>query len=80
MNARADKNESERQKRFLECLDALKRLFPGVHGRVLDLCQPSQRKFETAVSIVLGKNLDSIVVDSFKVGKQCLEVNSRLKE
>ncbi|KAJ3226707.1 Structural maintenance of chromosomes protein 1 [Clydaea vesicula] len=73
MNARSDRNESERQKNFQQCLDSLKRLFPGVHGRLFDLCQPIQKKFETSCSVVLGKNMDSIVVDSFKIGQQCLE-------
>ena len=74
MNARIDMNESSRQKKFQECLDALVRLFPGVHGRLIDLCQPVQRRFDNAISTVLGKNIDAIVVDSFNVGKQCLEV------
>ena len=74
MNARLDRNESDRQKNFQECLNSLKRLFPGVHGRLFDLCQPVQKKFEVACSVVLGKNMDAIVVDSFQIGKQCLEV------
>lgn len=47
----------------------------GVRGRVVDLCQPSARKYETAVSVVLGRNIDAIVVDEEKVAIDCIEVS-----
>ena len=72
--ARTSVSIHEKRKKYLETLDALKRLFPGVHGRMMDLCSPSAKKYETSVGIVLGKNMDSIVVDNFEVGKRCLEV------
>ena len=37
----------------------------GVRGRIVDLCKPIQRKYET-VSVVLGRNIDAIVVDEEK--------------
>ncbi len=42
--AKADRRDSERDQQMKDCLETLKRLFPGVRGRVMDLCQPSQRK------------------------------------
>jgi hypothetical protein len=56
-------------------LNALKRMYPGVHGRLVDLCTPVMKKYEDALGVVLGKNLDAIVVDTFSIGKQCLEVS-----
>jgi chromosome segregation ATPase len=46
----------------------------GVRGRVIDLCQPTQRKYETAVSVILGRNIDALVVDHEKTAIDCIEV------
>lgn len=46
----------------------------GVRGRVVDLCKPIQRKYETAVAVVLGRNIDAIVVDEEKTAIDCIEV------
>lgn len=48
---------------------------PGVRGRVVDLCKPTQRKYETAVATVLGRNIDAIVVDEEKTAIDCIEVS-----
>ena len=50
----------------------------GVRGRVIDLCRPTQRKYETAVSTVLGRNVDAIVVDEEKTAIDCIEVDVNL--
>ena len=51
-------------------------LVSGVRGRIVDLCKPIQRKYETAVSVVLGRNIDAIVVDEEKTAIDCIEVIS----
>ena len=63
--------------RFKELLEDLKRSFgsDAVKGRVSDLCKPSSRKYDTAVSITLGRNIDSIVVDTHATGVQCMNVS-----
>jgi chromosome segregation ATPase len=48
----------------------------GVRGRIVDLCKPIQRKYETAVSVVLGRNIDAIVVDEEKTAIDCIEVTT----
>ncbi|KAH6569235.1 hypothetical protein BSLG_001287 [Batrachochytrium salamandrivorans] len=73
LQERADRHESERSKKFHDMLETLKRLFPGVHGRLFDLCQTTQKKFNLAISTVLGKNMDAIVVDTQKVAIQCIK-------
>ncbi len=50
----------------------------GVRGRVVDLCKPTQRKYETAVATVLGRNIDAIVVDEEKTAIDCIEVRESL--
>jgi chromosome segregation ATPase len=47
----------------------------GVRGRVVDLCKPTQRKFETAVSVILGRNIDAVVVDQEKTAIDCIQVS-----
>ncbi|KAF7302129.1 Structural maintenance of chromosomes protein [Mycena indigotica] len=71
--AGADRQQSEKEVKAKENLANLQRLFTGVRGRVVDLCKPSQRKFETAVSVVLGWNIDAIVVDTERIAIDCIE-------
>ncbi|KAJ3360122.1 Structural maintenance of chromosomes protein 1 [Kappamyces sp. JEL0680] len=73
LQARVDKNESEKTQRFKETLETLKRLFPGILGKVADLCKPTQRKYDLAVSVIMGKNMDSIVVDTEKTAIECIK-------
>lgn len=55
-------------------LDIAETGIKGVRGRVIDLCKPTQRKYETAVSVVLGRNIDAVVVDEEKTAVDCIEV------
>ncbi|KAG8734029.1 Structural maintenance of chromosomes protein 1 [Ceratobasidium sp. 423] len=73
MQAGVDQQESAKDARLKETLEKLQRVFPGVRGRVIDLCKPSQRKYETAVITVLGRNIDAIVVDHEKTAIDCIE-------
>ncbi|KAG8960566.1 Structural maintenance of chromosomes protein 1 [Tulasnella sp. 419] len=79
-DATQDSHETAKEARFKETLATLQRLFPGIRGRVVDLCKPTQRKYETAVSVILGRNIDAIVVDHEKTGIDCIEYlrNQRL--
>ncbi|GAA6063667.1 hypothetical protein JCM10212_001666 [Sporobolomyces blumeae] len=71
--AGAEKREKESEIRFKETLATLKRTFPGVKGRVVDLCKPTQQKYGVAVQTVLGRNIDSIVCDAEKTAISCIE-------
>lgn len=71
--ARYDKKESERSRKFRDAIDTMRRIFPGVKGRFVDLCKPMQKKYETAVSIVLGKNIDAIIVDYDQTAIDCIQ-------
>lgn len=73
LQAGVDQRESEREIRLKETLVNLQRVFPGVRGRVVDLCKPTQRKYETAVATVLGRNIDAVVVDEEKTAIDCIE-------
>ncbi|RIA97440.1 condensin complex subunit SMC1 [Glomus cerebriforme] len=71
--ASVDQRESEREQKMKECLESLKRVFSGVHGRLLDLFTPSQRKYAVPVSIILGRNMDAIIVDQQKTAIECIQ-------
>ncbi|KAG2353280.1 SMCs flexible hinge [Suillus spraguei] len=73
LQAGVDRNESEREAKLKETLASLQRIFPGVRGRVVDLCKPTQRKYETAVSVILGRNIDAVVVDEEKTAIECID-------
>ncbi|KAG0472907.1 hypothetical protein HPP92_014764 [Vanilla planifolia] len=66
---KADKHESERDAQLSETVQSLKRLFAGVHGRMTELCRPSQKKFNLAVTVAMGKFMDAIVVEDENTGK-----------
>ncbi|XP_058094552.1 structural maintenance of chromosomes protein 1 [Magnolia sinica] len=70
---KADKHESERDARLSEAVESLKRLFPGVHGRMTDLCRPTQKKFNLAVTVAMGRFMDAVVVEDELTGKECIK-------
>lgn len=56
-----------------DCLDTLKRLFPGVRGRLVDLCRPSSNKYKMAATVAAGRWMDAIVVDTQATGFDCIQ-------
>ncbi|KAI0041884.1 cohesin complex subunit psm1 [Auriscalpium vulgare] len=73
LQAGVDQRESEREAKQREVLANLQRIFPGVRGRLVDLCKPTQRKYETSISVVFGRNIDAVVVDEEKTAIDCIE-------
>ncbi|KAI9695154.1 MAG: Structural maintenance of chromosomes protein 1 [Bogoriella megaspora] len=65
-------NMSMKERQDREMVAKLKRLFPGVRGRLFELCRPKQKKYELAVTLALGRENDSIVVDTHKAAEDCL--------
>ncbi|KAJ4968684.1 hypothetical protein NE237_015385 [Protea cynaroides] len=70
---KADRHENERDARFSQAVETLKRLFPGVHGRMTDLCRPTQKKYNLAVTVAMGKFMDAVVVEDENTGKECIK-------
>ncbi|VDN45491.1 unnamed protein product [Gongylonema pulchrum] len=57
-DAHGDTAESERTRKQNETIDNLKRIFPGrVYGRLVDLCQPSHKRFLIAITKVFFSTL-----------------------
>ncbi|KAN0065181.1 Structural maintenance of chromosomes protein 1 [Thecaphora frezii] len=73
LQAGHDQKETERETRMKETFATLQKIFPGVRGRVIDLCKPTQRKYDTAISTVLGRNADAVIVDHERTAIDCIE-------
>ncbi|KAK9281356.1 hypothetical protein L1049_004256 [Liquidambar formosana] len=70
---KADRHENERDARLSQAVETLKRLFTGVHGRMTDLCRPTQKKYNLAVTVAMGKFMDAVVVENEHTGKECIK-------
>ena len=64
---------NQKEVKMKETISMLRRTYPGVKGRVHELCKPKQKKYEDAVSVVLGRHFDALVVDTEATAKQCIE-------
>ncbi|KAJ6773725.1 STRUCTURAL MAINTENANCE OF CHROMOSOMES SMC FAMILY MEMBER [Salix purpurea] len=71
--SRADRHENERDAKLFQAVETLKRLFQGVHGRMIDLCRPTQKKYNLAVTVAMGKFMDAVVVEDENTGKECIK-------
>ncbi|PWA78512.1 structural maintenance of chromosomes (SMC) family protein [Artemisia annua] len=70
---KADKHENDRDAKLSQAVEALRRLFPGVHGRMTELCRPTQKKYNLAVTVAMGRFMDAVVVDNDQTGKECIK-------
>ncbi|KAJ0278455.1 hypothetical protein Brms1b_003580 [Colletotrichum noveboracense] len=67
------RRQNDREARMREMVNNLKRLYPGVKGRVGDLCKPKQKKYDEAVSTALGRDYESVIVDTERTGHDCVQ-------
>lgn len=44
----------------------------GVHGRMSELGKVTQQSFNLALAVVLGNNMDAIVVEDERAAKECI--------
>ncbi|KAG7662663.1 SMC1 [[Candida] subhashii] len=72
----SQQRESNKQKKLRENVSTLKRLLPqgAIKGLVCELVRPSQQKYESALSTLLGRNFDSIIVSTSAVAYKCIEI------
>lgn len=70
--ADSGRRENDRERRARETVSAMKRIFPGVRGRLHELCKPKVSKYQTAVGIVLGRHWDAVVVDTESTARECI--------
>ncbi|TVY58893.1 Structural maintenance of chromosomes protein 1 [Lachnellula cervina] len=72
-DANASRRQNDKEARTREMIVSLKRIFPGVRGRVGELCKPKLKKFDEAVITALGRDFDSVIVDTEKTGTECVQ-------
>ncbi|KAI5950977.1 SMC1 [Candida jiufengensis] len=72
----SQQRESNKQKKLRENVSVFKRLLPpgSIKGLVHELVKPSEQKYELALSTLLGRNSDSIIVESASIGYKCIEI------
>lgn len=71
--AGADRQENQRDKIVYETINLMKQMFSGVYGRISDLCKPIQRRYNLALTIAMGKNMDAVIVDNEDTAKDCIK-------
>ena len=72
-DARDFRRRNREEERLLSAIESLKKHFSGVQGRLVDLCRPTQRRFNMAVTVAAGKDMDAIVVDTKKTAFECIQ-------
>lgn len=73
LEAEDGRKQNEKEVRVRATVSDLKRMFPGVKGRVSELGKPSEKRYQTAVSTVFGRNFDAVIVENEKTAIECIE-------
>lgn len=72
-NAEIDASFELQRKKKEELVVKLRKEFPGVHDRLVNLCTPRQKRLHTAIAKVMGPDMDSIVVDRRETALKCVK-------
>ena len=70
---KGQRRENKKHAQLVEQVENLKRLFPGVHGRLIELVGPTQRRYNIAATRTLGKFIDAVVVDKQEDAFKCMQ-------
>ena len=73
LEAENGRQQSEKELKLKATISDLKRMFPGVKGRVSELCKPTEKRYQTAVATILGRNFDSVIVENEKTAIECVQ-------
>lgn len=73
VDAKIDHRESGKKMLIRNTVETLKALFSGVHGRVVDLVRPTQKKYEIPLSSLFGGYDQAVVVDNDAVAISAIE-------
>ncbi|KAL9613513.1 MAG: hypothetical protein Q9167_001955 [Letrouitia subvulpina] len=72
LDAEDGRKQNEKDARLRTTVSDMKRMFPGVKGRVSELCKPIEKRYGVAVSTVLGRNFDAVIVENEKTAIDCI--------
>lgn len=67
-----DRVRGKREQTMTDAVESMMRIFTGVHGRLVDLCKPIQKKYSTAIATASGKHMEAIVVDTKQAAAECI--------
>ncbi|QEO23403.1 hypothetical_protein [Candidozyma auris] len=72
----SDQKETKKQRELRDNVAMLRSVLPegSIKGLLYDLVQATQRKYELALSTVLGADYDSIVVDTTATAHKCIDI------
>ncbi|MCJ1429572.1 Structural maintenance of chromosomes protein 1 [Sticta canariensis] len=73
LEAEDGRKQNEKDVRLKATISDMKRIFPGVKGRVSELCKPIEKRFGVAVSTILGRNFDAVIVENEKTAIDCIQ-------
>eukprot|EP00913_Durusdinium_trenchii_P008462 g7947.t1 len=74
----ATEQQLERERELGQICASLAEACPGVFGRVVDLCKPSQKRLHVAVNVAMAKFLDAIIVESrLRLGLNCVSFDEK---
>ena len=65
--------EHEKERKKAEQVKVLQQKVSGVHGRLSTLCKPTQSKYDVAISTILGRNADAIIVETQRDAIECID-------
>ncbi len=68
----AQASKSDNEKRVDAAVEDMRRLFPGVLGRLYELITPAAKKYNTAVTVALGRHADAVVVATESSAHECI--------
>ncbi|KAL9590956.1 MAG: hypothetical protein Q9203_000241 [Teloschistes exilis] len=73
LEAEDGRKQNEKDVRMRNTVSDMKRIFPGVKGRVSELCKPIEKRYGVAVSTVLGRNFDAVIVENERTAVDCIQ-------
>lgn len=73
LEAEDGRKQNEKDVRLRNTVSDVKRMFPGVKGRVSELCKPIEKRYGVAVSTVLGRNFDAVIVENERTAIDCIQ-------
>ena len=72
-DARVEQHEQRRRKKDQETVMQLKSMYGGVYGRLIDLLTPIDRKYNIALTKIMGGHMKSVVVDTSATAQKCIK-------
>ena len=71
--AKADRKQTERETKYNEAIETLKRLFPGVYGKITEMCKYTNKRYSIAITVAMGSTMDAIIVQDEKTAMECIQ-------